>query len=266
MVGPSLRERLERLQQPVEVDAIEGVVDAAVRTGERTADGLVDRMHDMPAVLAETAEDTRKRAETVATINEQTSQGVLATLMASHDEDSVVRTRERAASSLSGSLGVLETRLVEARSLGRQATTLMDDARFGVEVLEGLADRAARGGLEAGIVGTIRRAAASLTDLPGRVAGLEGLLLGPIAAAEETADAAAGVLANLRGTEVAATVGEALYDRVAPRWMPGRARDAVDPARVEAQVAAERASARTRARRDAEARAAAMAELDALDD
>jgi len=250
----------------VDVDAIERVVDLAAVAAERARDGLLERVHDMPAILADVAEDTRRRSETVGTIDAQTSKGVLATLLATHDEDGLGRTRERAASSLSGALGVLETRIVEARSLGDQVRGLGADARFGVEILEALRDRAVRGGLDAGVIGHIEGAARRLAAIPGDIAGLVGVLDAPVHSAEAVAEAAAAVLATLRGGEQAATVGEALYDRVAPSWLPGRDRDAPDPDRAKAQVAAERASARSRARRDAEAKAAAMAELDALDD
>ena len=92
------------------------------------------------------------------------------------------------------------------------------------------------------------------------------------------------VLTTLRSSGRASTVGEALLDGVvspdagafgqavrskaasaAPGLVPELDRDAMSVAEAHAEIESERSSARERARRDAEARRAAEAELDALD-
>jgi hypothetical protein len=125
------------------------------------------------------------------------------------------------------------------------------------------------------LVSRIGLAADALAGVPGQIGGLGVPLEGPLLEASTVAGHAAVVLTQLRSGVRAATVGESLLDRVIPsggtvgkiirsRIAPDR--EAADLSEVEAAVEFERASARRSARSDAEARRAAMAELDALDD
>jgi hypothetical protein len=262
----SFAERVRQLEEPVEVDSLRRVLDAAVSAAEDERDALGRLAADLPRDLREASADARERSTKVGRIDRETSTGVLGTLLSSADEGEVVRTRERAANSLSGSLAVLEARIEDARAWADRRRTLVSDADRGAEVLRGLRDRAERGGLDGSIVRQIDRAASQVAQVPAALGSLDGALDGPIAAAEGVAEETAGVLGSLRTSQRAATVGEALIDRVIPSWVPGRERETVNPNDVQAQIEYERASARTRARADAEDRRAAMAELDALDD
>ena len=283
MTSTSLRATLARLARPVDVDAVEREVDAAVVAVERERDALLERLQDGPRELAEAASDVQGRAQTVAEIDDQTSQGVLGSLLASVDEDGVEQTRARAAGSLAGSLAVLDHRIEDVRGSIERLDTLSADAEYGASLLEALGERASGGGLDSAVVSHIGRAASALDAVPASLLGLGSRLDGPLTEATVAADHAAAVLTRLRSGVRASTLGESLLDRVVPQrgafsklvrdraaaaspWIDDPDREGAAPADVAAALDSERASVRVRARRDAEAKRAAMAELDALDD
>jgi len=279
----NLRQQLARFELPVEVDSVQQQVETTWKSLQRAEQALRESLASAARELAEATSEVATRAQKVAEIDTQTSTGLLGTLLASTNEDEVERTRARAASSLSGVLAVLEHRLEEAREAVRRCASLSDDARYGVDVLERLRERAIRGGLDAKVVRAVEVAAAEAATLPERLIGLDLPMERPLSEATAAAEHAASVLTGLRAGPRAASVGEALLDRVLPgggsvgRAVRGRVAEATDwvsdPERegrdlgaVEAEVAYERASARKRARTEADAKRRAMEELDALDD
>ncbi len=284
MTRSTLRQTLARLEEPVDVDVLGATVDAARRAVERARDALRGRIPEAVAALAEASADARQRSADVARIDEQTRGGLLATLLSTTDDDAVERKRADAARSLAGSIAVVERRIEDARALATQVPELAADGRYGRDVFERLAARAEGGGLGAPEIERIRAAARVCDAVPDALRGVTSPLSAPIQEAEAAVRGASAVLAELRGTARAATVGESLLDGfvspdsgaigqavrrkiagAAPGLVPDLDRDAADRATAMAEIESERDTARDRARRDADARAAAMAELDELD-
>ena len=278
MASVSLRTQLARLEQPIEVDAVESEVTAAQRAVEQQLGGLREGIRDAVLELAEVAADVRSRSESVARIDARTSGGILGTLLSSVDNEGVEQTRAQAASSLAGSLAVLDDRIGSARAYEEHVKELAGDARYGEKALQALRKRAVGGGLDGAVVDRIARAADAVGAVPGQIRRLPDPLHDPLLAAAVVAEKAADILTQLRSGARASTVGEAVLDTVLPGGPVGKAlragggwsdeRDHERPTaeEVEAQIGATRDSVRERARRDAEAKRAAMAELDDLDD
>jgi ABC-type transporter Mla subunit MlaD len=278
MAPPSLRSQLARLEQPVEIDAVASEVAAAQRAVQQYRDGLRGGIQAALLELAEAAADVGSRSEQVAKIDARTSRGILGALLSSADDEGVEETRARAASSLSGSLAVLDHRIESTRAWGERVAGLASDARYGQKALEALGERALGGGLDAELVDGISRAAAAVGAVPGQIRGLAAPLQAPLREASATAARAAAVLKQLRSGVRSASLGEAFRDAVLPGGAVGSAvrgvggwsddpdRKPSDPREVQADIAFERAASRDQAREEAEANRAAMAELDELDD
>lgn len=283
MALPPLRTLLARLEEPVEIDLFRIQVDAARRAVERTRDGLRERVPHRASALAEATDDARTRSADVEQIDQRTRVGAMAKLLSTVSNDAVQEHRARASSSLNGSLALLERRIEDARMLAEQVDGLASDAQYGATILLRLRERAIAAGLGAADVGHIERAAALVAAVPGQVAGLAAPLDAPIRQAVGVAQHAAGVLGRLKSGGRAATVGESLLDglispdsgplgqmarakvaKAAPGLVPDLDRSEGGDA-VLAEIEGQRESARERVRRDAEARRAAEAELDALD-
>ena len=281
MTPRSLRELLERLEQPFDVDSLRLLMDQVGRTAERERDGLRERVPVGVRDLVEATAAARRRADEVETIDQQTRGGLLGTLLASADSEGVERKRAEAGRALAGDLAVLERRIEDARALAHQVQALIDTADHGLRVLDGLKPRAAAAEVAASEVATIDRARAAVATVPGRVVALPSELDRPVRDGLAVAQHADAVLVGLRSTGRASTVGEALLDGVVSPdsgfgqavrgkaadagWVPGSAEGSLTTAEAAAEVGSERSEARERARRDAEARIAAMAELDALE-
>ncbi len=280
----TLRETLARFEQPVDVDQIPWRLREARNAAEGHADGLRSRIRHAAADLAEAIRATKARAEEVAAVDKKTRGGMLGTLLASVNSESVEDLRAEAERKLAGDLAVLERSLEQARALIEQIPMLQADADYGAEVLANLQQRAVAGGLDRATVDDIARTGAAVAAVRGAVAGAAGPLFDPYDAGEAVAESAAATLGTLRSGRRAATVGEAMLDGVvdpdsgalgqyarrraqqaAPGWVKDLDRDATEFDDAMAEIDGEREEARRRARREAEARRAAEAELDALD-
>ena len=279
-----LRQLLARFDQPVDVDTLRGEVDSAVRAVEGHAVALRRRIARLDGALREATDAARERAEEVARLDKRTRGGLVGAMLSSMNSEGVEEARREAGFLLSGDLSVLEARVEDARAAGEQVQQLMDDARFGAEVLERLRARAVAGDLEAELISFVGCASQRVGAVAGRVAGMAAPLDGPVRDAKALAQQAGEALADLRGSARASTVGEAFLDGVvspdsgplgqlareavakrAPRLVPELDRQAGGRAAALAEVHDERAEARERSRRDVEARRAAEAELDALE-
>jgi hypothetical protein len=284
MKRESLHELLLRLEQPFDVDALRLLMDQVGRAASRERDGLVHRVPRAASDLDEATAEALRRAEEVAAIDDKTGGGLLGTLLSSVDHKGVEQRRADAARAVAGDLAVLERRIEDARAQAAQVSALVDVVEYGLGVLDGLKPRAEAAEVPASEVATIDRARAVVAALPARVLGLPAALDEPLVRAEAAAEQAGAVLGRLRSAGRASTLGEAFLDEMvgpdvgalgqkfrqkvaeaAPRWVPGTSQDPLTAEQAKAEVEAGRTEAQERARRDAEARAAAMAELDALE-
>ncbi len=257
----TLRELLERLEQPFDVDALERLMEEVGRAAERERDGLRERVPLAARHLAEATAEARRRSEEVARVDKKTGGGLVGTLLSSADSRGVDRRRVEAALALSGDLAVLERRIAEAKVLVSGVQALAETLEYGVGVLNSLEPRAAAAEVPAEDVASIVRARRVLEGIPVRILGLPATLDGPVRDGEAIAHQAGQVLTRLRGGERADTLSETFFGDLA-----AQERDkGLDAAEARAQVDSVRDEARRRAQRDAEARAAAMAELDALE-
>ena len=284
MTPTSLQQLLTRIESWIDADALPGLMAGIVRAAKREQDGLVERVPHEVRRLTEATSAARARAEEVASIDRKTRGGILGTLLSSADAKGTGARRQDAARALAGDLAVVEVRVEDARALVQHERDLIEVARRGEGVLTKLQERAFAADLEASLAATIPPARAAVAALPRVVRGVSAPLDGPVRSAEAVAHEAAGVLAALRGGGRAATIGEAMLDGLvgpdtgalgqrfrrgvadaAPGLVPDLEREILGGADGRASVASERDGARQRARRDAEARRAAMAELDDLD-
>jgi len=284
MTPRSLASLVDTLEQPFDVDALKLLMSQVRRAAQRERDGLRERIPQAAEALVQASAAAKRRAVEVATIDDQTRGGVLGTLLASADSAGVKEKRERAARALAGDLAVLERRAEDARALAAQANRLAETSLRARRVLAGLKPRAAAAEVPAADVAEIDRAAAVVADVPAQVLGLPAALQGPLDGSAAAIEQVGGVLGRLRSSGRASTVGEALLDGVvspdsgmigqklrqkvaeaAPGWVPDLDRGGVGASESVAEIESERAEARKRAQRDAEARIAAMAELDALE-
>ena len=282
MTPRSLREQLERLEQPFDVDDLRRLMHELRRTAERERDGLRERVPMGVGELAEATAAAQRRADEVEAIDERTRGGLLGTLLASADSSGVEQRRAEANRTLAGDLAVLERRIEDAHALAAQVQALVQTSEYGLRVLDGLKPRAAAAEVPASEVATIDRARAGVASLPDQVLRLPAALDAPMRDALAVTRHAVAVLTRLRSTGRASTVSEALLDGVVSPdsgalgqtvrkkaadagWVPGTEEESRTAGEAAASVASERAEARGRARRDAEARVAAMAELDALE-
>jgi len=260
MTPTSLHELLARLDRPFDVDLLRQHMGQVERAAHRERDGLRERLPRAASDLADAAAAANRRADEVETVAARTRPGFVATLLSSVDADGVEQARARAELALSGDLSVLERRMEDARALAEQVRELTRTAEAGVAMLGGLGPRAAAADVDPAEVATIGPALRAVAALPGQLRGLPAPLDPPLREALAVARRVADLLASMRSTGRAATVGEALLERVV-----GRSADGRSAAEVHAEVADERSSARDRARRDAELRRAAEAELDELE-
>jgi hypothetical protein len=284
MTPRSLHDLLARLEQPFDVDALRRYMSEVQAAAEREHDALAERIPEAGEALDEAAGAASDRAEEVAQVDRRTRGGVVATFLSSVDSDGVEQARNQAERALAGDLGVLDLRIADARALADRAVRLAATAERGATVLEGLRTRAAAADVAPAKVATIAPAWRVLDALPAHLAGLPARLDAPIQRALAAAEQAGGVLTALRTSGRASTVGEAVLDGVVPPdsgalgqrlrrgaaesaagWVPDLERRRLSEAEAAAELEAGRGSLRDRARRDAEARLAADAELDALE-
>lgn len=261
MMTKTLKELVERLEQPFDVDALRRLMNEVGRAAERERDGLLERVPRAARVLAEAAAEAQRRADEVAKVDERTRGGLVGTLLSSADSKAVERKRQDAANALYGDLAVLERSIEDARALAAQVRLMGATLEHGIGVLASLEPRAAAAEVEPSEVATIARARGVLEGIPVRVLGLPATLDAPVSSGLAVAHEASQVLTRLRGTGRADTLGEALFGDLAAQERA----EPLSAAEAKAQVESTRDEARRRARRDAEARAAAMAELDALE-
>ena len=261
MKHKSLQELIERLEQPFDVDSLRRLMDEVARTAERERDGLLERVPLAARTLVEATAEARRRADEVERVDEKTRGGLLGTLMSTADAKGTDRKRADASNALHGDLAVLERKIEDARALVDQVRTFGETLEYGMRVLDSLLPRAEAAEVLPSEVATIRRARRVLGEVPVRVLGLPAKLVSPIASGEAVAHEAGEVLTRLRGGERADTFGEALFGDLAAKERT----EGLSAAEARAGVESTRDEARRRARRDADARAAAMAELDALE-
>ena len=212
MTPTTLRELLTRLDRPFDVDALSRYMAEVRRTALRERDGLRERVPRVARELREATAATRRRAEEVEVVDERTRGGFVGTLLSSVDSEAVAKRRANAARVLAGDLAVLERRMADARVLAQQNEELIETAAFGVRVLGGLGSRAAAAEVDPAAVATIGPAEAGVAALPGQLHGVAIPLEGPLQEAEPVARYTSAVLASLRSSGRAATVGEALLD------------------------------------------------------
>jgi len=212
-----LRKSLSVLSRPVEVEAIEAVVDR-VETGCREA---LDSLRRRIAGVIEDLDSDRQRvglatSEAIA-VHDETGegQGVLATLRATVAPEQVAMKRKRVLQNLTGAAQVLARRVRRALVLAEEADTLQADVDFGSEALAKLGRRAENGGLERE-TNHIERTIASLKSLNTPISILSGPLTSPVQQARQLLMTAKIHCTNLASDEAAATLGESLFDRALP--------------------------------------------------
>ena len=211
----TLRKRLERLTQPVEVDAIQSVVTEAEDAVRGTLEILPRRISDVIEEMQRCQKDVAAAIQEADEVHESTSQGLMATLKATVAHEQVAENRERSERNLMGAIGVLARRVRRALMLKEEADGLGGELEFAVSALLNLGARARGAELEADaqfIQATILR----LNGLKPKTSGLSAPLADPVREARGAFEHARDHLAGLRTSERAATVGESLFDDILP--------------------------------------------------
>lgn len=280
-----LREHLQRLREPVEVDAIEEVVERAERVVRLQIEAVFDRIRHGIEEL-----DTQRMALVALQVkahnlNERTGagKGLMATLRTSLANDEIEASRERASFDLQGTSAQLARRMERALAMGEEVDLLIADLHFAIDALGDLADRAGRGGL-ASEADHIRATTQRLRALEPSLDEAAEPLTEPLRRAGKALQDATRTTAVLKSTERAATFGEAALDGVvsrqggavsqklrsavgeaAPLLVPDLDRDTIGHDAAMDELTATVDGARRRARSDEDLRRAAEAELDALE-
>lgn len=280
-----LRERLQRLREPVEVDRIGDVIGDADRAVRLQVEALAGRITDAAAELRQLTRDVTERTEAAQELHEETAAGtgILATLRATVANDQVEEARDNAAGDLLADAAALARKVERCLALAEDVDTLLADLDFATAGLGDLGRRAAAGGLTRE-AGEIQAVLSGLRALRGPLPALADPLEAPVVAASAVVEVATVQAAELRSTERAATLGEAALDRVisptggsvarrlrdavgqvAPALVPDVERDAMGQQDA-LDALGMKVDAATRAARGDEAlRRAAEAELDALE-
>jgi len=284
-MSSKLRERLQRLREPVEVDAIDEVVADAENAIRLQVEALAYRIEGAVADLSTQTRDvvdTRKKARQ---LHDETAAGggIMATLRASLANDDVEDARENMAGNLHAEAAGLTRRVQRSLALAEDVDILIDDVAFATSGLADLERRASGAGLhrEARL---IQDATTRLVLLRPSLQDMADPLADPVKAARNVVESATRNAALLRSTERAATLGESVLDSVispgggkvaqrlrdavgdaAPGLVPDVARDAMGRDDALSQLETKLDEASRKAREDEEHRRAAEAELDALE-
>lgn len=213
----TLREKLQQLKKPVEVDAIRSVVEEAEQAVADELETHKERIADIIVELERCRGDLHAVMENAEEVDDGTGEdkGLMATMRATFAADKVEEIRERAASNLIGVSGVLTRRLQRAFLLVEDAQTLRNDVQFAADALLDLEVRARVAELrdEARF---IQQSKQRLEALAPRLGDLSTPLATPVRGALDILEEAKRQTAELQSSERASTFGESTLDGVLP--------------------------------------------------
>ena len=211
----TLRDQLEALKRPVEVDQLNTVVATAEDAVHRAVQTHARRIRESIDELAKQREQMMSAVDEAKEQHESTGVGggLMATLRSTVAHEQVEQNRERSFKNLMGAASVYARRIQRMLALSQETLHLQDDLDFAVEALEDLAGRA-RGAELVDESLRMDRAIQSLRRLRPSIRPLAAPLAEPIAEARQTLSGVKHTIVGFRTSERAATVTESLFDDV----------------------------------------------------